>query len=128
MFAHPVLARQHPQRRRAAAGLTLALQVTAVAACGGGATGAQRTATPTPTQLPTATATATPAGPPAGVYFATLGSVSAANYAVYALDPETGNVRWTRHITTVQGGIQIASTGDLIFVVDFAGKITAVRM
>jgi outer membrane protein assembly factor BamB len=125
MFAHPLRTRWQSQRRRTAAGLALALLVTVVAACSSGATSAQKAATPTSTPLPTATATATQAAAPAGVYFAADGSSAA---TVYALDVATGHVRWARHLTTSPGGIQIASTGDLIFVVDFFGTITAVRM
>lgn len=124
MSVLPLLTAWRSQRKRAATGLLLALLVTVVAACGSGATGASRAApTPTPTQMPTATATVAPT--PAGVYFAADGSNSA---TVYALDPTTGHVRWSRLLTTSPGGIQIASTDGIIFVVDFFGTMTAMRM
>jgi outer membrane protein assembly factor BamB len=114
------------QRRRAAAGLALALLVTVVAACGSGATSASRT-TPTPTQLPTATATALVAPAPSGVYFA---ANSASSTTVYALDDTTGTVRWSTPVTPVSGGdgVQIASTGDILVVVDPTGAMTALWM
>jgi outer membrane protein assembly factor BamB len=125
MCALPRQTLRQSQRKRTAAGLALVLLVTVVAACSSGATGAQQTTTPPSTPLPTATATATQAAAPSGVYFAADGASSA---TIYALDSATGKVRWSRHLTTSVGGIQIASTGDLIFLVDLFGTITAVRM
>jgi outer membrane protein assembly factor BamB len=129
MSVPPRLTAWSSQHRRAAAGLTLALVVTVIAACGtsSGATGASRT-TPTPTQLPTATAPAPPVAPaPSGVYFA---ASRANSTTVYALDTTTGTVRWSTPVTQGTGGwaIQIVSTGDILVIVDAAGNTTARRM
>ncbi len=127
MLSGSLHSRWHHQQRRAAAALAFVLVAGAFAACGSGTGTADALRTPSPTATASASPIPTvepPPPAPPGVYFSADGTNSA---TVYALEPATGKVRWTRPLTQ-DSSVRIASTGDLMLAVDFPGKITAVRM